>query len=190
MTGPSGVLLVPLILSLGLDTFAVSTAIGIAPMPPGRRLRFAAACAAAEAGMPLVGFLAGRILGRLGAVADWLSVALLLGAGLWIVREALGDEDEVAEALERAQQGGVALLLVALSVSLDELAVGLALGTLRLPVAPVVLAIGAQALLVSLLGLRLGAALGARIGSRATLVAGGVLCLLAVWVGISNVAGR
>ena len=94
---------------------------------------------------------------RLGAVADWLSVALLL---------------------------------VALSVSLDELAVGLALGTLRLPVVPVVIAIGAQALVVSLIGLRLGVALGARIGARATLAAGGVLCLLAVWVAVSNLVGR
>ena len=73
---------------------------------------------------------------------------------------------------------------------LAELAVGLALGTLRLPVVPVVIAIGVQALVVSLVGLRLGAALGARIGARATLIAGGVLCLLAVWVAVSNVVGR
>ena len=185
MTGASGALLVPLILSLGLDTFAVSTAIGIAPLPASTRLRFAATCALAEAIMPLIGFAAGGLLGRLGAVADWLSVALLLSAGLWIVREALEDEDEMVEALERVQHGGPALLLVALSVSLDELAVGLAAGTLRLPVIPVVVAIAVQALVVSLLGLRLGAALGARIGARAAVVAGGVLCLLAVWVAIT-----
>lgn len=191
MVSPSGLYLVPLVLPLGLDTFAVSTAIGIAPMAPRLRLRFAGACALAEAGMPLVGFVVGGLVGRLGAVADWLSVALLLGAGVWIVREAIGDEeDEMAEALERAQQGGVTLLIVALSVSLDELAVGLALGTLRLPVVPVVIAIATQALVVSLLGLRLGAALGARVGNRATLVAGSVLCLLALWVAVSNVVGR
>ncbi|HXT36745.1 MAG TPA: manganese efflux pump [Chloroflexota bacterium] len=186
MAGPSGVLLVPLILSLGLDTFAVATAIGVAPMAAPLRLRFAAACATAEAGMPLIGFAIGGVAGRLGTVADWLSVAILLGAGLWILRESLEDEDEMAEALERAQQGGAALLLVALSVSLDELAVGVALGTLRLPVIPVVIALAVQALVVSLLGLRLGAALGARIGARATMVAGAVLCLLAVWVAFSN----
>jgi putative Mn2+ efflux pump MntP len=189
MTGPSGVLFVPLILSLGLDTFAVSTAIGIAPWPRPLRLRFAATCALAETAMPLLGFAVGGLVGRLGAVADWLSIGLLLGAGLWIVREALEDEDEMAEALERVQHGGPALLLVALSVSLDELAVGLAAGTLRLPIIPVVIAIAAQALAVSLLGLRLGSALGARIGARATLVAGGVLCALALWVAITNVMG-
>ncbi|MGH2347227.1 MAG: manganese efflux pump MntP family protein, partial [Chloroflexota bacterium] len=123
-------------------------------------------------------------------VADWAAVALLLGAGLWILREALEDEDELAAAIEKARQGGAALLVVALGVSLDELAVGLALGTLRLPVAPVVIAIAVQALVVSLVGLRLGAVLGARIGARATMVAGGVLCVLAVWVGVTNVVGR
>lgn len=190
MAGSSPVLLAPLILSLGLDTFAVSTAIGIAPAVPSFRLRFAAACALAEAGMPLVGLAIGRLAGRLGAVADWLSVALLLGAGIWMLREALEDEDEVAEALERAQQGGIALLFVALSVSLDELAVGVALGTLRLPIVPAIIAIAAQTIVVSLLGLRLGAALGARIGARAIVVAGAVLCALAVWVAVSNVAGH
>lgn len=190
MTAPAGALIAPLILSLSLDTFAVSTAIGIAPMATAMRVRFAATCALAEGGMPLVGFFAGGLVGRLGGVANWIAVALLLGAGLWIVREALEDEDEVAEALERAQQGGIALLLVALSVSLDELAVGLALGTLRLPVIPVAVAIALQALVVSLLGLRLGAALGARAGARATLVAGGVLCLVAIWVAVATVMGR
>lgn len=190
MAGPSGVLIVPIILSLGLDTFAVSTAIGVAPMPTPIRLRFAGACAGAEAVMPLIGFGIGGLAGKLGAVADWLSVAILLGAGLWILHEALEDEDEVAEALERVQQGGAALPLVALSVSLDELAVGTALGTLRLPVIPVVIALAAQALIVSLLGLKLGAALGERIGARATMVAGTVLCLLAVWVAITNLTGR
>jgi putative Mn2+ efflux pump MntP len=190
VAAPSGVLLVPLILSLSLDTFAVSTAIGIAPMAPGLRVRFAAACALAEAVMPLIGFAAGGLVGRFGVVADWVAVALLLGAGLWILREALEDEEEMSEALEKARQGGAALLVVALSVSLDELAVGLALGTLRLPVAPVVIAIAVQALVVSLLGLRLGAVVGAGIGARATMVAGGVLCGLAVWVGVTNVVGR
>jgi manganese efflux pump family protein len=190
MVAPSGIVLVPLILSLSLDTFAVSTAIGIAPMAQGVRLRFAAACAAAEALMPLVGFAVGGLVGRYGAVADWASPALLLGAGLWILREALEDDDEMAEALEKARQGGATLLLIALGVSLDELAVGLALGALRLPVWPVVIAVAAQASVVSLLGLRLGAALGARAGTRATLLAGMVLCVIALWLGVTNVVGR
>lgn len=190
MAAPPGLLLAPLILSLSLDTFAVSTAIGIAPLSREQRLRFAGACVLAEAAMPLVGLAAGGLIGRLGAVADWLSVALLLGAGLWIVREALAGEDEIAEAIEKARDGGADLPAVALGVSLDELAVGMAFGALRLPVWPAVAAIAVQAAVAGALGLRLGAALGARAGARAALLAGLVLCLVALGLGAANAVGR
>jgi manganese efflux pump family protein len=184
----SPVLIVPLILSLSLDTFAVSVAVGIAPLARGLRLRFAAACALAEAGMPLLGYAMGGLAHGLGRAADWLAVALLLGAGLWMAREAL--EDEVAEALERASTGGgAALVLAALSVSLDELAVGLAFGTLRLQLVPVVTAIAVQAVVASLLGLRLGAVLGARAGARAALLAGLALCGVGLWLALAQLLG-
>ena len=186
----SPVLIVPLILSLSLDTFAVSVAVGIAPLARGLRLRFAAACALAEAGMPLLGYAVGGLAHGLGRAADWLAVALLLGAGLWTAREALEDEDEVAEALERASTGGgVSLLLAALSVSLDELAVGLAFGSLRLPLVPVVTAIAVQAVVASLLGLRLGAMLGARAGARAALLSGFALCGVGLWLALAQLLG-
>jgi putative Mn2+ efflux pump MntP len=190
MAGAPGALIVPLIASLSLDTFAVSTAVGIAPLSRDARLRFAAACVLAEAGMPLLGFAAGGLVGRLGGVADWMAVLLLLGAGIWTLREALEDEDEVGEALERAETGGIALVAAALGVSLDELAVGLALGSLRLPVLPVVAAIAGQALLASLLGLRMGSALGARAGARAGLLAGAALCAVALWLAAWQLVGH
>jgi putative Mn2+ efflux pump MntP len=183
MAVPSAAL-IPLVLSLSLDTFAVSTAVGIAPLAPTVRLRFAACCALAEGLMPLLGVALGSLLGRVERVADWAAVALLLGAGLWTAREALEDEDEVAEALVRAEHGGLTYLLAALAVSLDELAVGLAAGALRLPLLPVVLAISIQALLASLLGLWLGGLLGRRAGARAALLAAAALCATGIWVAI------
>jgi putative Mn2+ efflux pump MntP len=183
-------LVAPLILSLSLDTFAVSAAIGIAPLPANRKLRFAASCAVAEAAMPLIGLAVGALAGQLGDVADWLPVGLLLGAGSWILRESFEEGDEITGALARARDGGLALVMVALSVSVDEWAIGAAIGTLRMPVAPVLLAIAIQALLASLLGLRLGAALGERVGARATMIAGAVLCLAGLWLAGSNIAGR
>ena len=140
--------------------------------------------------MPVVGFLVGGLASRIGAAVDWISVALLLGAGLWILKETREGGEEIVEALEKAQQGIAALAVVALSVSLDELAVGVAFGTFRPPIVPVLVAIAVQAAVVSLLGIRLGARLGERAGTRATLIAGVVLCLLAVGVGVSNVVGR
>ena len=55
--------LVPLILTLGLDTFALSTALGVAPLPARTRLRLALTFATVEGLMPAVGLLLGRPLG-------------------------------------------------------------------------------------------------------------------------------
>jgi putative Mn2+ efflux pump MntP len=182
-------LLIPLIGSLSLDTFAVSLAVGIAPLPRSTRMRFAAACAGAETVMPLVGFALGGLATRLGDFATWLGAVVVLGAGILMIREALENEDELEEAVERAALGGPAMLLVALSVSMDELAVGVALGAFRLPLVPVIAAIAAQAFVASLLGLRLGSALGERIGRRAGLLAGLSLCAVAAWLAAGKVAG-
>ena len=48
------------------------------------------------------------------------------------------------------------LIGLGISISLDELAVGFSLGLARLPLVPVIAAIGAQALLAAQLGIRLG----------------------------------
>ncbi len=182
-------LLIPLIGSLSLDTFAVSLAVGIAPLPRSTRMRFAAVCAGAEAVMPLVGFALGSLATRLGDFATWLGAVVVLGAGILMIREGLEGEDELEEAVERAALGGPAMLLPALSVSMDELAVGVALGAFRLPLIPVIAAIAAQAFVASLLGLRLGSALGERIGRPAGLLAGLSLCAVAAWLAIGKVAG-
>lgn len=187
MDGAPTTLIIPLIASLSLDTFAVSLAIGIAPLTRSLRLRFVASCVLAESVMPLLGFALGGLVGRLGSLVNWISVATLLGVGLWMLREALQDADEVAEAVERVVLGGAAIPLVALSVSLDELAIGLAFGTLRLPVRVVVAAIAMQALFASMLGMRLGVSVGARVGQRAGLAAALVLCGVGSWLAIVKV---
>ncbi len=66
-----------------------------------------------------------------------------------------------------------------LRVSLDELAIGVTIGLLALPVVVVVVLIGAQAFVASQLGSRLGGQLGERVQDRAERLAGGLLVTLA-----------
>lgn len=188
--------LAPLILSLGLDTFALSTALGIAPLSLRTRLRLAATFAAAEGLMPAVGLLIGRPLGA--AIGPWGVVAaavLLIGTGLWMLREGLerddddDESDEQTAILRAAAAGGLPLLGIALSVSLDELAVGFSFGVLRLPVIPALVAIALQALIVSLCGLWVGRRVGAELGERAEAVAGAVLVLLGIALIVARLAG-
>lgn len=195
MSGDFDPRLIPLILSLGLDTFALSTALGIAPLSLRVRLRLAATFATAEGLMPAVGLLVGRPLGQ--AVGQWaifVAAALLIATGLWLLREGLeeGDDDddgESAKLLRAATSRGLPLVGIALSVSMDELAVGFSFGVLRVPIVPALVAIALQALVVSLGGLWLGKRVGRALGERAEVAAGIVLCLLGVALVASRLAG-
>jgi len=85
---------------------------------------------------------------------------------------------------------GATALGVGISVSLDELAIGLVIGLLRLPVLSVALLIGAQALMASQLGARLGARLGEGFGERAEQAAGAVLIGLGVALAVLRGTGH
>lgn len=191
--------LIPLILSLGLDTFALSTALGVAPLPVRTRLRLALTFAAAEGVMPAVGLLLGRPLGdAIGGWAVYGAAVLLIGTGAWLLRESLENDDnddddepggESARIRRAATARGWPLLGIALSVSLDELAMGFSFGVLRVPVVPALVAIALQALVVSLGGQWVGQRVGAALGERAEMAAGVVLCLLGLAIGLGRLAG-
>lgn len=169
-----------LVVPLGLDTFAIAAAIGALGLDPRRRLRLALWFAAFEGGMPLVGLALGAPLGRdLGAVAEYAAAAVLAGLGL----RALTEHDDDPERLRRlAGSWGVGAVLLGLSVSLDELAIGVALGLLRLPTLPVVGLIALQAILVTRLGLAVGHQLSEGRRECAERIAG--LALLALAAGL------
>jgi len=196
MSAPFDARLIPLILSLGLDTFALSTALGVAPLPVRTRLRLALTFAAAEGVMPAVGLLIGRPLGAtIGGWAVYIAAALLIGTGVWMLREGLEDDDddeaggEASKIMSAATARGLPLVGIALSVSLDELAMGFSFGVLRVAVAPALIAIALQALVVSLGGQWIGQRMGAALGERAEVLAGVVLCLLGVGFIVARVTG-
>jgi len=115
-----------LVLPLCLDTFAIAAAVGVQRPRGAERLRLGAVFAAFEGGMPLVGLLLGLALAQLLAgAAEYVAIAVLAGAGLWMLR---GDDDD-AEGLRSAR--GLRLVMLGLSVSLDELAIGFTMGLLR-----------------------------------------------------------
>ena len=168
-----------LVLPLCLDTFAIAAAVGLNRLPLAERLRLGAVFAVFEGGMPLVGLGVGLILAdRLAGVADYVAAAILVLAGVLMLRGDEEREERRARGLLTAR--GLALLGLGLSVSMDELAIGFTMGLLRLPIALVVALIAAQAFAVSQLGLALGARVGERVREGAERLAGVVLIALAV----------
>jgi putative Mn2+ efflux pump MntP len=171
--------LIALVVPLGLDTFAVCCALGMAGIVPARRARISALMIAFEAGMPLIGLAIGSPLGHaIGSAADYIAIGVLAIFGLHTLLSGEGDGD--AAGLLDAH--GWKLMALGVSISLDELAVGFTLGLLRLPVTTVIVAIAVQTLVVSQLGMRLGAGLGEAVQERAEQLAGlglfGLACVL------------
>jgi putative Mn2+ efflux pump MntP len=78
------------------------------------------------------------------------------------------------------QLRGVSAILLGVSISLDELAIGFTLGLLRLPAALVIVLIALQAFIVTQLGLRLGHRLSDRLREGAERLAGLAFTVLAL----------
>jgi putative Mn2+ efflux pump MntP len=186
------------VLPLGLDTFALTTLLGVLPLARGQRLRIAVVFAVAEGLMPAVGLLLGLPLGHaLGRYASYVAGTVLIGIGGWIWwsqqrerAEAGDDEDEEAGKIMRAATASTwSLTGLALSISLDELAVGFSFGLLGLPLIPVLFLIALQALLVSLAGQWIGRHVGQLVGPYAERLVGPILCLLGAWFIVAELVG-
>ena len=177
--------IVALVLPLGMDTFAVAAALGLAGVTPRRRLRTSLLFTAFEAGMPLIGLGIGRPLGStIGSAADYLAIAVLFALAAYMLFVEDDDRD-----LASLHNGGVrASLALGVSISLDELAIGFTFGLLRVPVLPVIALIAVQTFLVTQAGMRLGARLGERISEGAERLAGVALGLLAIGLLIAKLA--
>jgi putative Mn2+ efflux pump MntP len=169
--------LVLFVLPLGLDTFAVSAALGMARLPRRRRLELALLLAGLELAMPIVGLLIGHgIGGVLGDAARYLAAAALVGLGIYLLVSG-DDEGEI-----RTDVRGLALIALGLSVSLDELAIGFSFGLLHVSFVWALVLIAVQAFVAAQLGLWLGARVGEALRERAEQLAGVALIALAVVV--------
>lgn len=174
-------ILLAYVLPLGIDSFAVAAALGTTALDRRARWRISALFVVFEAGMPLIGVALGAPLARaIGGVADYVAAAVLAAVGLWML---LGDDDDDnAAALARSR--GLAMIALGISISLDELAIGFTLGLAHLPVALVIAAIAAQALVASQLGLALGARVGERLREGAEKLAGLALLALGLYLAV------
>jgi len=159
--------------SLALDVFAVALGVGTRDRSRLARLRIGAAFVTAEALMTLIGAACGSVALRLlGPVAGYLGFAALVGIGLFMVIEALG-EGEFRFDLSH----GPGLLLAALSISLDSLGIGFSVLFIGVPFLVMLLFIILASASAVALGLLLGKRIGVAAGSRAGVYAGLLLAL-------------
>jgi manganese efflux pump family protein len=193
---------VPVAVALGLDNFAAALAIGLAGVDARTRLRVGVVFGVFEAGMPIVGLLIGaEAAASLGHAARWLAAGLLIAVGGYFLLEGLRGAHAASPRRGEEQAAGSPppdrsgqppganglgrLVLAGLALSVDNLAVGFALGSYHTSVVVGAVTIGAVSVALALTGLELGARLGAQVGERAGQLAG----LLLIAVGALIAAG-
>ena len=169
--------LVLVAVSVGLSNFAAAISIGISGVSARTRLKVGVIFGLFETGMPIAGLALGRSLAQaLGHSARWLSAGLLIATGAWAVFQAVRGDQEAAPAPDRQSTGR--LVITGLATSVDNLAVGFALGEFYLNLALAAAVIGGVSIALSLIGLELGARIGARAGQRGELLGGLVLIVV------------
>lgn len=172
-------------IGLSLDTFAVSLSLGFAcdRTTPAARRRFLIVIGLFHFLMICAGWLCGAQVSRLIASYDhWIAFGLLAGVGIHMIHDGITDHGEAPACHNLLTLGKTLMLGIALSI--DALISGFSLGLIPITLfdgsqgANVLMAatlIGATALLISAIGLRIGRHVSGRMGPRAEIFGGFIL---------------
>lgn len=169
-----------LAVGLSMDAFAVSICKGLAMKKASWKAQF---CCGAwfggfQALMPLIGYFLGTLfIDAISAIDHWVAFGLLVIIGVNMLREALGSEEETAD----ADLSVKTMFIMAVATSIDALAVGISLamaGVANIWLA--VLLIGATTFALSAIGVKVGNVFGSRYEKKAEIVGGVILILLGV----------
>ncbi len=170
--------------SLGLSNFAASVGIGVSGVDARTRLRVGVIFGVFETAMPILGLLAGRSLAAtLGHAAHWIGGGLLIATGIYAVIQAIHNQGSHENARPADSQTW-RLIITGAALSIDNLAVGFALGTYHVSLPLAVAVIGTVSIAMSLAGLELGVRIGKRAGQRGAALGG--LVLIGAGVAIST----
>jgi manganese efflux pump family protein len=158
--------------ALGLNNFGAAIAIGVSGVDRRTEIKVATVFGLCDVVMPATGMLIGTgLAGPLGSAARWAGAGILFVTAIWGLIEALrGGDDDTPQAWH-----GWRLLVSGAALSLDDLAVGLALGTVRYSIVLAVALFGLMSFIMSIIGLKLGRKLGTATGEHGEIVGAIVL---------------
>ncbi len=180
-----------LMISVGLamDCFAMSLGISCSgkPVSVARVLRVAGAFGAAQAVMPVIGWLAGRSLVDIISSYDhWVIFGVLLLVGVHMIWESFHEKQE-SEKLDLTR--GWALLSLAILTSIDALATGVALAFENTDIMLASVSIGIVTFLIVILGFFMGGKAEERLGRWAGVLGGFILIGIGTQVLLEHTLG-
>jgi putative Mn2+ efflux pump MntP len=166
----------------GSDNLQVAAAISMAPLTRARRTLFAVAFCTCEIATPLLGLLFIRSLhARFGLFVDRLAPLIVVACGVVIITLALKDRDE----LETLVNHRWTIAALPLTLSLDNLLIGVSLGTFGYPLLLAAAAIGGISACMCLFGIAGGMRIRRWIPGYANVLSGLYLIVIAamMWAG-------
>lgn len=171
-----------------MDTFAVTVGLSLSlkGLTLAQSLRLALTFGFFQFAMAMAGAAAGsRVVRFIESFDHWVAAGLLFFVGGKMIWEFFHEEDEERER-DKDPTRGANLLLLAVATSLDSLAVGLSLGTMRVPVFYPATVIGVVTTIVTGTASRIGPALGRLVGRWAEFAGGAVLIGIGIRILITH----
>jgi putative Mn2+ efflux pump MntP len=176
---------------LAMDAMAVSIATGISLGKPSFRpiFRLAFHFGLFQAGMPLLGWLAGSWMSAWVSAWDhWAAFGLLSIIGGKMIYESVRHADEKACG-DKDPTRGFSLVLLSVATSIDAFAVGMSLAMIEASIWVPCLVIGLVTGALSAVGGVFGCRLGLKFGKRMELAGGLVLVAIGVKILLEHLAG-
>lgn len=167
-----------LAVGLSMDAFAVSICKGLSlgKIKPKHMCIAGVWFGGFQALMPLIGYYLGSLFANMVTkYSHWVAFALLLAIGGNMIKESLGEEENVSN-----DMGFKSMFLLAIATSIDALAVGVSLAFLKVAILPAVLFIGCITFVCSAAGVKIGSIFGDKYQSKAELCGGIILILIGI----------
>lgn len=165
-----------LAVGLSMDAFAVSVCKGLSlgKIQPRHMCIAGAWFGGFQALMPLIGYFLGSFFAdMITRFAHWPAFILLAVIGGNMVREALGEEEELSSSMDARE-----MFLLAVATSIDALAVGVTFAFLKVNIFWAVSFIGGVTCVCCAAGVKIGSVFGACYRSKAELCGGIILILI------------
>jgi putative Mn2+ efflux pump MntP len=173
--------------SVGLSNFAGAIGIGISGIDTRTRIRVGIAFGLFEGFMPVIGLLLGAsVAGHLGHAARFIGAGILMLTGgytIWQARRTAKLERQTGTVVAVSGLGMNQLMITALALSIDNLAVGFAIAIYNVPIVEAAVVMAIVSVAMSLVGLELGHRLGERVEEWSEEIGGAVLILVGVALG-------
>jgi putative Mn2+ efflux pump MntP len=165
----------------GIDNLQVAAAMSVAPLQRPRRMLLLAAFAVCEIASPLIGvFSAHALQTRFGVSFAGIGPFVVVACGIAIVCLSFRKDDDARPLINSRWT----LIGLPLSLSFDNLLIGVSVATMGYPPALAALVIGATSAALCVLGIVAGARIARLIPERAELVSGCALIIIAasMWI--------